>query len=38
VFGLAEAWIIDEVKKANVTIPHVIDTHVHADHYSGGEH
>ncbi|WP_432262754.1 MBL fold metallo-hydrolase [Cupriavidus sp. TMH.W2] len=31
-----EAWFIDEAKKANVTITHVIDTHVHADHYSGG--
>lgn len=29
-------WFIDEAKKANVTITHVIDTHVHADHYSGG--
>ena len=31
-----EAWFIDEAKKANVTISHVIDTHVHADHYTGG--
>ncbi len=31
-----EPWFIDEAKKANVTITHVIDTHVHADHYSGG--
>lgn len=31
-----EAWFIDEAKKAQVTITHVIDTHVHADHYSGG--
>ncbi len=31
-----EAWFVDEAKKANVTITHVIDTHVHADHYSGG--
>lgn len=31
-----EQWFIDEAKKANVTITHVIDTHVHADHYSGG--
>jgi glyoxylase-like metal-dependent hydrolase (beta-lactamase superfamily II) len=31
-----EAWYIEEAKKANVTINFVIDTHVHADHYSGG--
>ena len=31
-----EPWFIEEAKKANVTITHVIDTHVHADHYSGG--
>jgi hydroxyacylglutathione hydrolase len=31
-----EEWFIDEAKKAGVTISHVIDTHVHADHYSGG--
>ena len=31
-----EQWFIDEAKKANVTLTHVIDTHVHADHYSGG--
>ena len=31
-----EAWFIEEANKANVTISHVIDTHVHADHYSGG--
>lgn len=31
-----EAWFIEEAKKAVVTITHVIDTHVHADHYSGG--
>jgi len=31
-----EAWFIEEAAKANVTITHVIDTHVHADHYSGG--
>jgi glyoxylase-like metal-dependent hydrolase (beta-lactamase superfamily II) len=31
-----EEWFIEEAKKANVTISHVIDTHVHADHYSGG--
>ncbi len=31
-----EEWFIDEAKKANVTINYVIDTHVHADHYSGG--
>lgn len=31
-----EAWYIEEAKKAGVTINYVIDTHVHADHYSGG--
>ena len=31
-----EQWFLDEAKKANVTLTHVIDTHVHADHYSGG--
>jgi len=31
-----EPWFIDEAKKAGVSITHVIDTHVHADHYSGG--
>lgn len=31
-----EAWFIEEANKAGVTISHVIDTHVHADHYSGG--
>ncbi len=31
-----EAWFIEEATKEAVTITHVIDTHVHADHYSGG--
>ena len=31
-----EDWFIQEAKKAGVAIVHVIDTHVHADHYSGG--
>ena len=31
-----EQWFLDEAKKANVSINYVIDTHVHADHYSGG--
>ena len=31
-----EEWFVEEAKKAGVTISHVIDTHVHADHYSGG--
>ncbi len=31
-----ETWYIEEAKKAGVTIDYVIDTHVHADHYSGG--
>ena len=31
-----EEWYIEEAKKAGVSIDFVIDTHVHADHYSGG--
>jgi hydroxyacylglutathione hydrolase len=31
-----EPWFIAEARKANVKITHVIDTHVHADHVSGG--
>lgn len=31
-----EDWFVAEAKKAGVAITHVIDTHVHADHYSGG--
>lgn len=31
-----EDWFIAEAEKADVKITHVIDTHVHADHYSGG--
>ena len=31
-----EQWFIDQAAEAQVTITHVIDTHVHADHYSGG--
>lgn len=31
-----EAWFMEEAGKAGVTITHVIDTHIHADHYSGG--
>lgn len=31
-----EDWFIEEASKAGVKITHVIDTHVHADHYSGG--
>lgn len=31
-----EEWFIEEAEKAGVTINYVIDTHVHADHYSGG--
>jgi glyoxylase-like metal-dependent hydrolase (beta-lactamase superfamily II) len=31
-----EDWFIDQAAQQNVKITHVIDTHVHADHYSGG--
>ncbi len=31
-----EDWFVEEAKKQDVMITHVIDTHVHADHYSGG--
>lgn len=32
-----EAWFMEEAARQNVRITHVIDTHVHADHYSGGK-
>ncbi|MDA8127404.1 MAG: MBL fold metallo-hydrolase [Betaproteobacteria bacterium] len=31
-----EQWFLDEAAKQDVKITHVIDTHVHADHYTGG--
>ena len=31
-----EDWFVDEAKKAQVRIAYVLDTHVHADHLSGG--
>ncbi len=31
-----EEWFVEEARKAGVSITHVIDTHIHADHYSGG--
>ena len=31
-----EDWFIAQARQAGVRIAHVIDTHVHADHYSGG--
>lgn len=31
-----EDWFVEEARKADVRITHVIDTHVHADHVSGG--
>lgn len=31
-----EDWFINEATRQGVKITHVIDTHVHADHYSGG--
>ena len=30
-----EAWFLDQAAVAKVSISHVIDTHIHADHYSG---
>jgi hydroxyacylglutathione hydrolase len=32
-----EQWFIEESSKLNATISYIIDTHVHADHYSGGK-
>ena len=31
-----EDWFISQAQQAKVELTHVIDTHVHADHYSGG--
>lgn len=31
-----EAWFVEQAAAANVRITHVIDTHIHADHLSGG--
>jgi len=31
-----EDWFLEQAKQYAVTITHVIETHVHADHYSGG--
>lgn len=31
-----EDWFVAQAVQAGVAITHVIDTHVHADHYSGG--
>lgn len=31
-----EAWYIDEARKLNVEITYVFDSHIHADHLSGG--
>ena len=31
-----EDWFVEEARKAAAPIQYVIDTHVHADHYSGG--
>lgn len=31
-----EDWFVRQAQEAGVQITHVIDTHVHADHYSGG--
>ncbi|MBN8486145.1 MAG: MBL fold metallo-hydrolase [Burkholderiales bacterium] len=31
-----EGWFVAEAEQAGARLVHVIDTHVHADHYSGG--
>lgn len=31
-----EAWFLEQARAAGAALTHVIDTHVHADHYSGG--
>lgn len=31
-----EQWFMDQARETGVAISHVIDTHIHADHYSGG--
>jgi hydroxyacylglutathione hydrolase len=31
-----EDWFLEQARQAGVAITHVIDTHVHADHHSGG--
>jgi glyoxylase-like metal-dependent hydrolase (beta-lactamase superfamily II) len=31
-----EQWFVEEARKANSRISYVAETHVHADHYSGG--
>lgn len=31
-----ERWFIEQARALKVSITHVLDTHVHADHYSGG--
>ena len=31
-----EDWFVEQARQQNVAITHVIETHVHADHYSGG--
>ncbi len=31
-----ELWFLEQARQLNVSISHVIDTHIHADHLSGG--
>lgn len=33
-----ETWFIEQADQAKVRITRVIDTHIHADHFSGGRH
>ena len=36
VFQGDEQWFLDEAERLGVQIRYVVDTHVHADHYTGG--
>jgi glyoxylase-like metal-dependent hydrolase (beta-lactamase superfamily II) len=32
-----EPWFLEQARAASAAITHVVDTHLHADHYSGGK-